>query len=825
MRQELTAERLRLATNLNDSWFLKLYTDLMRGDAMSDTELTDVLRFAVLFLRAEDELVQRLGYRILLQYAETTGDFEPLHDFARARDLTPVVIAAERLDPRLSEADSLHSLLYQAHRTNFRVDHSDGSVTYRTRGQMELRQFNDRERRAVVVAPTSYGKSEMLLDKVVSLLGSKLCIVVPTRALIAQTRANLLADERIHESRVRIITHPDAFVENTAFIGVMTQERLQRLFAEQDDLALDAVLVDEAHAVLGKESRSVELAQAVLIARHRNPAMAILQYTPFVADPHLMRLVGDDQEVLAKVVNEHVKAEKYIHTPLGRHTRLYDQFLNKFIDGTAKVPADEIAAIKRFAGRRTLVYLNKPSQVQQLASRLAATRSTVSLSPAAERAIHAIGDLIHPSYTLIDGIRRGVLFHHGRIPDVLRSYIEHVFREDKSRGTRYLICNSTLLEGVNTPADCLILLSHKRGPRALTRSAFRNLAGRVGRFSEVFDPIRQDLDLLQPRVVLMPSTYSPSTWNVDTYLPQVADLRRGVVDEADNPLLATATDTEGQLAALEYLENVEPGAGSLATARRAQTEVGRLCFVHGVRDFDIFDVEYDIQAAVKEMRDAQPLDDMAAVVQAIAEVFLVHLNDEDRETAALLRLRNNASARRFYAAFLTWRARNEPYKVLIRRFLGWWKRENEELVFVGSAWGEEAYPGGYRKLWVRMQTKTRVERINLAVAKVKEEHDFVDFHLMRYIEILSDLGLLSQPLYLSVKYGTTDRFLIALLRTGFSPELARLVGEEYREHVQVDVVGGAVVVSAYLAEAMEQNGDNDVLVYEAQCLAGEVAPN
>lgn len=444
---------------------------------------------------------------------------------------------------------------------------------------------------------------------------------------------------------------------------------------------------------------------------------------------------------------------------------------------------------------------------------------------AAERAITAIADLIDPSYSLIDGIRRGVLFHHGRVPDVLRGYIEELFRTDESDEVRYLVCTSTLLEGVNTPADCLILMTHKRGRKTLTRSAFRNLAGRVGRFSEAFDPRRTNLELLQPRVILMPSSYSPTNWNVVNYLPTVADLKRGVVDDADNPLLASAEDIEEQNRSLEYLENIEPGAGPSRPGRRATTETGRLCFVHGVRDFDIFESEHDVQAAIDELRAGTKLADMGSVIDAISDIFLARLDDEDRDNAALLRLRDNDSARNFYAAFLSWRARNEPYKVLIRRFLAWWEKENDEYVFVGSAWGEETYGGGYQPLYVKMREKSRVERINLAVAKVKEEHDFVDFYLMRYVEIISDLGLLEDSLYLSIKYGTTDPFLIALFRTGFSPELARLVDDAYREHVQIAQQDGTVNVSSSLAEAMYARSENDILIYEARCLAGQANPS
>ncbi|MCT9821127.1 DEAD/DEAH box helicase [Microbacterium sp. W1N] len=788
---------------------------------MTDDDLVDVLRFAVLFLRSDDALLQRLGYRVLLQYAQVTGDYEPIHDIARVKDLMPVVVAAERLQSTLSSTDSFHDLLHVAHRTNFRVAGAGDDETYRTRGQMELRQFNSRAQRAVVVAPTSYGKSEMLIDRVAASLGERICVIVPTRALIAQTRANLMSDSRVYDSRVRILTHPDSYAGDASFVAVMTQERLQRLFVEQSDLALDALLIDEAHSVLQADGRAIDLAQVTLVAQHRNPGLRIAYYTPFVADPTLLRLVGDELELPTKVTNEHVKAEKYLWARVGETALLYDQFLNRFIETRREIPADPIDAIFVLAGRRTLLYVNKPSQAQKLAAEIAARLPELDLSEQAQRAIAAIGDLIDPAYSLIDAIKKGVFYHHGRVPDILRHYIERLFREDASVDPRYMVCTSTLLEGVNTPADRLIMLSHKRGRNTLSRSAFRNLAGRVGRFSEVFDPRRETLDLLQPEIALLPNAaYSDSRWNVENYLPQVADLQKAVVDKADNPLLAAAEDSLARAEALEYLENIEPGITQMLAPRSAQTEVGRLCFVHGVRDFDIFDNEHTIQSLVDEYRSRQVvLSDMAAVVDAVTDLFIERIDPESRTKANLRRLADNESARAFYSAFLSWRTQNAPYKVLISRFMGWWEQNDEEYVYVGTSWGEERL-GGPLPLYVRMREKSHTERLNLAVAKVKEEHDFVDFNLMRYVDILSALDLLSERLHLNVKYGTTDPYLIALLRTGFSPELARLIEADYRDHVAVDLIADLVVVADSLATSMERDGANDVLIYEARTLAG-----
>lgn len=814
---QLTLPKLRHRANLEGSLFLDLYTKLMRKDELDEDGLVDLLRFAILFLASADDAVARLGYRIVLQYTQSTRDYEPLHAVARARDLVPIVVAAERINARLGDSETLGSALFAAHSTNFVTREQDGRSISRTRGQMELRSFNAREREAVVVAPTSYGKSEMLIEKVSENLGSTTCVLVPTRALIAQTRALLIQNQSVRASRIRVLTHPDAYVGEKRFLAVMTQERLQRLLVEHPDLVIDQLLVDEAHNLLSGDSRALELSRVVLTARARNPELAITYYTPFIAEPDSVRHINDmDVRIRSKSINEHVKAERIVHAPPGGTQQLYDQFLDRMIGLRDEVPQDEVDALLSLAAEKTLVYVNRPRDAQALAARVAERRGQIELS-SAELKAEAIADLIDPNYSLISAIRSGVMFHHGQVPDVLRQYVERLFRTAAGQGL--LVTTSTLLEGVNTPADSLIILSPGRGRKYLTRSAFRNLIGRVGRFQEIFDPTRDNLDLLQPPIYVMPSSYARENWNVEAFLSNVANLARTIDDEVENPLLERAADSPARRDALEYLENIQPGASSLQDARVANTEIGRLCFLNGVRDFDIFEYEHAIQARVDQVRGSILLS-VPDLIDAICDLFLVEV--ELDESNDLARLRDNYGARNFYSMFVEWRSRNEPFKQIISRFMSYWSQLGNQPVYVGPRWGEEAYESMVGpKLYVRMSTKGRAERVNLAVVKIKEEQDFVDFRLLKYVEILNTLGMLDETLYFQVKYGTADPVLICMLRNGFSPELARLVSEKYAALVVVNVDLVSVFISPELPALMAAEDENDILVYECQSLIVE----
>ena len=85
---------------------------------------------------------------------------------------------------------------------------------------------------------------------------------------------------------------------------------------------------------------------------------------------------------------------------------------------------------------------------------------------------------VHGEYYLTEIIKKGVAYHIGYLPAVIRMRIEDMFRKGK---ITIMFCTSTLLEGVNLPADNLFITDFKINRSIMTPVDFRNLIGRVGR--------------------------------------------------------------------------------------------------------------------------------------------------------------------------------------------------------------------------------------------------------------------------------------------------------------------------------------------------------
>ena len=86
-----------------------------------------------------------------------------------------------------------------------------------------------------------------------------------------------------------------------------------------------------------------------------------------------------------------------------------------------------------------------------------------------------------PDATATSCARLGIFSHHGNTPHGIRLAVEHSM---KHRNARFVICTSTLAQGVNLPIRYLIVTSVYQGIEPISVRDFHNLIGRAGRADE-----------------------------------------------------------------------------------------------------------------------------------------------------------------------------------------------------------------------------------------------------------------------------------------------------------------------------------------------------
>lgn len=813
MRYDLTLAKIR------NTDFASLYDRFIIGEKLSQKQYEILLAIAICFTNADDTNVQQLGYRIVVEYCNQTNDYIPLYEIAVNKGLYPVSKFIEQ-----HYIDDSKRNFFTEWNDAFTEQYVSGEVC-RSEQQNSLVHFfeSKKDDTVSVIAPTSYGKSELILSAVKEYAGKKICVLTPTKALLIQTKKRV---QQISKGIFpKIVVHPEMYNPNdSSCLAVLTQERLLRIFKKDPQLSFDCIIVDEAHEMLEDDSRSRTLANVIIVAQKRNPEVAFKFLTPFLADSTNLKARYTTYDIEGFKVSEYIKTEKYFLYDLRNHTglKLYDQFLNKYLPISDNRNLDfEEDIVKAYSAGKNIIYLNKPTDIERFALALADVLPEVD-SELIQTACNNISEYLQPQYNLLTCLRKGIIYHHGSVPDAIRIYIEDLYK--KYDAVRYVITSSTLLSGVNLPAERMFILDNKRGRSNLSHDSFKNLVGRVCRFSEIFNDETGNLHRLEPQIYLVFGKYFAQNANCERFLRNVAKVEQNYKDAVDNVLLSeakiTADNEEKLRQASEFIENYENGVVEDYQERYTSTVAGKACIMNGITEFDVFAYEVAIQQQVDAYQgESLKISDSNTLLETINELFIQHLPDNGTESLKRL---TNKEARNFYSMMFEWRVENKSYAEMISLFVGYWnqlyKKDRNVMVYVGK-WGDVKRPGSNVARYTKFVGKNRTQLVNLAIVRIKEEQDFIDNTLTKYVEVLHDLDLIEDGFYAQIKYGTDDERTICLIKNGLSLSSAMLLIKKYGDHLQIDVPTSTVVYGENLVAEMMKAEENQIQIYEVQsCL-------
>jgi hypothetical protein len=355
-----------------------------------------------------------------------------------------------------------------------------------------------------VSAPTSAGKSYVVKrwfeDRILQADHFRGVYLVPTRALIEEVSRDLQSH---FGSAVAIFALPwESDIDAAAKeIYVLTQERLHLLQQRFPALATDVLFVDEAQK-FGDGTRGVLLQRVLDEAVRRSPDGQFIFASPLTENPELL-LEGAPEGVAATslpsetiTVNQNLLWANQIPQFPRRWTIERVSNGTPAVIGEVELPARPSPESKRLpllavaiggAEPGNVVYVNGASSAEKTAKQIHDALGE-DHEMAGDSRIAALRELvektIHPDYALGAVLTRGVAFHYGNMPLIVRAEIEKLFRDGV---LRYLVCTSTLLEGVNLPCRNLFARGPKKGRgNVMSPGDFWNLAGRAGRWGKEF---------------------------------------------------------------------------------------------------------------------------------------------------------------------------------------------------------------------------------------------------------------------------------------------------------------------------------------------------
>lgn len=816
MGNELTIRKIR------DTEIHGLYSKLLLKNYMSISEQEAILKLALVFINEDDKQVKDLGYRIILMYANNYQNYQILYDIAINNGLIPI---SKFIENKFLSTDDFEKSFFNIFSSSYMelYNSKDNKNIYLTEEQKKLNSFfNETYNKTIsIVAPTSYGKSDIIISSLKNSSNLNICIIVPTKALLEQTKRRIMDANISHISK--IITYPEMYQSNdNKIVAVMTQERLLRLLKNNLELNFDTVFVDEAHNLLENDDRTILLASAITIVNKRNTNVAFKFLTPFLMDSSSLKVSFTNYTSLEYRITEYIKSEKlylYDFRENREHKlKIYDQFLNKLFLINSIEYKDDIELILSESGNKNIIYFNRPINIEEFTKKFL-ERLPIVHSETILKACRELKKHLHKDYNLIDALNHGIIYHHGSVPNYIRLYIEHLFKTEEE--IKYVITSSTLLEGVNIPADVLFLLENKKGRGGLTASQFKNLIGRVSRFSEVFNSQNGSMHLLEPKIYLIASKYIAKNANIENFIENVMKIDKKITDKVNNPLLEKTTINDNnrkvRTDAENFIENFEIDTIKSDNISYATTKIGKLCFENNVVEIDIIQHEDSMQKIITNAVEQEiQIDDAKNLFDAIYYIFLKFLKTHQKYDN--LKRFSNDKARLFYAKFLNWKIKNTSYSEMISSFLYYWKyledNDKETFVYVDK-WGELTRDG-HKPMWVDIKEKTHKERVNLAIVRIQEEQEYLDNVLIKFIDILFELNLLDNDFYNNMKFGTTNIQKIVLSRNGLSMSLANLLIDKYSSYVTINQDTNNYNIASDIIDIMRSNDENDIMIFETK---------
>lgn len=331
--------------------------------------------------------------------------------------------------------------------------------------------------------------------------------------------------------------------------------------------------------------------------------------------------------------------------------------------------------------------------------------------------------------------------------------------------------------------------------------------------------------MLLPKIFIIGTDeYTGKRSNLINFIKNVSKVDKERSDPVYNVLLEGTIINESNIESfnrsIDRLENLENGILDDYSGEYLSTDVGHALYENNISEINVHKLEKTIEIEIEKYRKCNPLiSDEESLMEVIDSLFISKIDNS--KYTDLSRMKNK-DAQAFYAMFFSWKIENKPFKFIVNKFIKYWDSIKEgskkEMVFVGK-WGDEVFGEGYIQNWVNINKKTKFQKINLAIVRIKEEDDFLDYNLFKFIEVLNDMKLINDNFYLRLKYGTIDKSVISLINDGFSRGLSELIVSNYKDYLSLSIEN-SVIIDGNIINNMQMNEESEMLILEAKLNIG-----
>lgn len=689
----------------------------------------------------------RFSYYIILHYTVITLDYKPLLDFSINLWLYPIahkILTFSSWD----DLSLIDWVIDKILKENF-LSKTWYIQTFLQKRYTDL-LLQSEERENAYIAPTSYGKSEIII-RLLKENNWKIVVIVPTKSLLIQTYKNI-CKENLNK---KIILHDWMFSNETEFIAILTQERALR-FIEKQNIPFDIIMIDEAHNILDDSLRSILLTRLIKKNYKLNNDQKVYYFSPLIVDVNNIKINNQIKDFQIKF---DMKEPQLLEFRENQWEFLYNRYLWNFFETWIWGNTSWVEYIKQEAWNKNFIFDISPKKIESVAAQL-----TKILDIIQSRSLNKLKDNlkthVHEDFEILDMLDYGVIYLHGQMPDVVKEYLEVKFKDNDN--LKFLVANMVILEGINLPIDRLFInSSFQQDVKKII-----NLIGRVNRLNYIFLEGSFDIKKLLPKI-----SFLKNKWK------GVEALRAGSSkDKVINPTLNEYIEPK-DYKKLEKNRLIKENENFILNEHSEIVEQIKSDIIN----LDINGYYKDINLLSLNIYWLSKNIDVVNFDNLLDEVYRVFFENEEWNinNYEVLRLINPES-RNYYSKYLKnhiKKSLNEKIKSHLAYFI---EKSNcimkkDRLLYVWKTYWEEPWPdnSNWYNVYVDLRWKTKKDLVNLAISKINLEENFISYDLTKFIEFLYKNNFINNTTYNLFIYGTEDENLIKLTKTGLSMSLVQ----------------------------------------------------
>lgn len=417
-------------------------------------------RFASSLLLSKDEEEQDKGRRIIIRilsnWHKVKKDCQEIWgDLIRKAGFYPY-INLKKIDNK-----SFYSTI------EFEAYASDNNDKYYHLKQKQLFDALIYDKKNLLVsAPTSFGKSFLIEEIVASKKYKNILIIQSTLALIAETRKNL---QKYSSDYNIIVRTTQQIKKESSNIFIFTAERV----LEYNDFSnIDFLVLDEFYKIsnaFDDDRRDILNSAIFNILEKYQPQFYFIG--PFIENV--------SQEFIQKYNAEFLNI-KYSLVDVDTFL-LKDKNGQKFKERDLDGKIDKALESINF-NEQTIFYCSSVDMTFKIARKLKKHTNQKCINTKLNL-IEWAEKNIWENWEFTEFLKYGIGVHNASLPKHITNTIIDYFN---SGYIKYLVCTSTIIEGVNTSAKNIVIIKNSKGSHPITIFDYKNIKGRAGRFMKHF---------------------------------------------------------------------------------------------------------------------------------------------------------------------------------------------------------------------------------------------------------------------------------------------------------------------------------------------------